>query len=83
MSRISKILIERKTDNILHSGNLFSNFQSYLVIHMASSLLGLIDWWVTNDAPYSIETMAMIYERLVVQATWHALSGEEMHNINS
>lgn len=47
-------------------------------IHMASSVLGLIDWWITNDAPYSIESMAMIYERLVIQATWYAISTEDM-----
>jgi AcrR family transcriptional regulator len=41
--------------------------------HMVSSLLGLIDWWLANDSPYTIERMAMIYERLIVQATWHAL----------
>ncbi len=44
--------------------------------HMVSSLLGLIDWWLTEDAPYSLERMAMIYDRLIIQATWHALRYE-------
>ena len=41
--------------------------------HMVSSLVGLIDWWLFNDMPYSIERMAMVYQRLIIQATWHAL----------
>ena len=43
---------------------------------MVSSLLGLIEWWLVNDIPDTIERMAMIYERLIVQATWHALNSE-------
>lgn len=42
--------------------------------HMVASTLGLIDWWLENQAPYSVERMAMIYDRLIIQATWHALS---------
>lgn len=42
-------------------------------LHMVSSLLGLIEWWLAAGAPYSIERMAMIYDRLVIQATWYAL----------
>lgn len=41
--------------------------------HMVSSLLGLIDWWLSQDQPYSIDDMALIYERLIIQATWLAL----------
>ena len=44
--------------------------------HMVASLLGLIDWWLFNGTPYSIEKMAMIYRRLIVEATWHALGDE-------
>jgi AcrR family transcriptional regulator len=46
--------------------------------HMASSLLGLIYWWITNEMSYSVETMAMVYERLVIQATWHALMTDDL-----
>jgi AcrR family transcriptional regulator len=41
--------------------------------HMTSSILGLIDWWLEEGAPYSSERMARIYDRLIVQATWDAL----------
>jgi AcrR family transcriptional regulator len=41
--------------------------------HMVSSLLGLIDWWLAEDIPYPIERMAMIYDRLIIQATWDVL----------
>lgn len=44
--------------------------------HMVSSLLGLIDWWLTEEQPYPVDQMAFIYERLIIQATWHAL-GED------
>jgi len=42
--------------------------------HMVSSIMGLIDWWITNAMPYSKERMAVVYERLVIRATWHALN---------
>jgi AcrR family transcriptional regulator len=44
--------------------------------HMVSSLLGIIDWWLSQEQPYSSEQMALIYERLIIQATWHALNPE-------
>jgi AcrR family transcriptional regulator len=44
--------------------------------HMVASHLGLIDWWLSNDRPYSIEIMARIYDRLIIRATWQALQME-------
>ena len=44
--------------------------------HMVSSVLGMIDWWITNGMPFSKERMAVVYERLVIGATWHALNPE-------
>ncbi|MCI0709698.1 MAG: TetR/AcrR family transcriptional regulator [Chloroflexi bacterium] len=41
--------------------------------HLVSSLLGLADWWLSNDQSYTVVQMARFYERLVVQTTWHAL----------
>jgi AcrR family transcriptional regulator len=46
--------------------------------HMVSSLIGLIDWWLTNDLSYPIERMAAIYERLIIQATWQALDADNI-----
>ena len=37
--------------------------------HIATSLLGLIEWWLEHDMPYSVEQMANIYERLILKAT--------------
>lgn len=48
---------------------------------MAASLLGLIDWWISNDNPYPIETMAMIYDRLVLDATWRAIEPENLDDV--
>lgn len=42
--------------------------------HVAHSLLGLIEWWLENDQPYSLERMAQIYQRLIIRATLNALS---------
>lgn len=45
--------------------------------HMVSALLGLVDWWLFNDMPYSIERMAMVYDRLIIQGTWYALRSDD------
>ncbi len=37
--------------------------------HMATSLLGLIEWWLEHDMPYPIEQMTNVYERLILKAT--------------
>jgi len=41
--------------------------------HMVSSILGLIDWWLGNNQPYTIAQMAKFYDRLVIQGTWHVM----------
>jgi AcrR family transcriptional regulator len=43
-------------------------------VHMASSLLGLIEWWLEGRMKAPIDLMAAIYERLVIRATWQALT---------
>jgi AcrR family transcriptional regulator len=37
--------------------------------HIAASLLALIEWWLENDMPYSLERMAQIYSKLIISAT--------------
>jgi hypothetical protein len=44
--------------------------------HMVSSLLGLVEWWISNEMPYSVERMAVVYERLIIGATWYAIESE-------
>ncbi len=46
--------------------------------HMVVAVIGLIEWWLDTRMELSVEEMARIYKRLVIQATWHAL---ENHNI--
>jgi AcrR family transcriptional regulator len=41
--------------------------------HMISALFGLIEWWLSQHQPYPIQTMASIYQRLIIQATWYAM----------
>jgi AcrR family transcriptional regulator len=41
--------------------------------HMVAGLIGLIEWWLEKDMILPVDEMARIYERLIVQATWHAL----------
>jgi AcrR family transcriptional regulator len=42
--------------------------------HMASSLLGLITWWLENDPPYTAEEMAQMYHQLNVQPMMSRIS---------
>lgn len=41
--------------------------------HMAISVIGLIEWWLDQKMNQSLDEMANIYNRLVIQATWLAL----------
>lgn len=41
--------------------------------HIAASALELVAWWLENDMPYPPEEMALIYDRLIIQATWHVI----------
>jgi hypothetical protein len=43
---------------------------------MVSSLLGLVEWWISNEMPYSVERMAVVYERLIIGGTWYAIESE-------
>jgi AcrR family transcriptional regulator len=44
--------------------------------HMVAGLIGLIEWWLEKDMSLSVEEMARVYERLIIQATWIALPAE-------
>jgi AcrR family transcriptional regulator len=37
--------------------------------HIGASLLALIEWWLENEMPYSLERMAHIYGKLIIAAT--------------
>jgi AcrR family transcriptional regulator len=41
--------------------------------HMIIALVGLITWWVDNNMNLTVDEMARIYQRLIIQATWYAL----------
>ena len=43
--------------------------------HAAAAVWELVAWWVTHDMPYLPERMAKIYDELVIEATWWAVSG--------
>jgi AcrR family transcriptional regulator len=40
--------------------------------HLAAAQISLIEWWLDNDMPYTVEYMAHIYDRLVSAATINA-----------
>ena len=44
--------------------------------HIASSLLELVAWWLDSDMLLTPDQMAHIYARLVIEATWFAVSGK-------
>jgi len=46
--------------------------------HMVVSVIGLIEWWLAQQMSLSVQEMARIYERLVIQATWHALDSANL-----
>ena len=41
--------------------------------HMATSLVGLIEWWLEENMQMTVEKMAYIYKRLIIDATLFAL----------
>jgi AcrR family transcriptional regulator len=43
-------------------------------LHMVSSLLALVDWWLAHGMQPSVDRMAAIYERLIIRSTWQALT---------
>jgi len=45
--------------------------------HIAAAVWELVAWWVSHDMPYPPERMAQIYDELVIEATWWAVSGEK------
>jgi len=49
--------------------------------HIVAALIGLIEWWLEKDQQPTIEAMAGIYERLIIQATWYALDGRNLLSI--
>jgi AcrR family transcriptional regulator len=61
-----------------HSGLPDPNFPYQIAaVHMVSSLLGLINWWLDSDHSIPVESMAEIYDRLIVRATWWAITPGE------
>ncbi len=46
------------------------------VNHMALSFVGLIEWWLDRKMPMSIEQIAQIYNRLIIQGTMYAVLSE-------
>jgi AcrR family transcriptional regulator len=45
-----------------------------VVNHFLSSLFSIIKWWLDHDKPYAIDQMAYIYDRLIVRATFYAVT---------
>ncbi len=41
--------------------------------HMAASLLAMIDWWLDQDQPASVEQIAVIYDQLIITSTLQAV----------
>jgi AcrR family transcriptional regulator len=43
-------------------------------LHMVSSLMGMVEWWLEHKLDPPAERMAAVYERLIIRATWQALT---------
>ena len=73
MSEMVQMHIHNHTDNIINRAiptEIAAN-------HMVSSLLALVEWWLSNEMPYSKERMAMVYDHLIIRATWHVLASND------
>jgi len=44
-----------------------------LANHAAGAILNLVEWWLENDRPYSVEAMGEFYSRLIVEAVFDRL----------
>ena len=49
-----------------------------LINHTAVGTLELIAWWLDNDKMYSIELMADIYKKLVIDAAWQSVESKSI-----
>ena len=49
--------------------------------HMVSSILGLINWWLVENTPLTVEQMGKIYELLIIKGTWQAISSETARDL--
>jgi AcrR family transcriptional regulator len=75
-SRVSEMMLEHikgHSDHVLRSEIPLEA----AAVHMVSSLVGLIEWWLEREMQPSVEKMASIYERLIIRATWQGLSRED------
>jgi hypothetical protein len=52
-----------------------------VVNHFLSSIFTLIKWWLDHDKPYPIEQMAYIYDMLIVQASFYAVTNLKTDDI--
>jgi AcrR family transcriptional regulator len=69
LQRIKDYLVKHlreKCDPLLPPEAALPASREVIYQHMASSLLGLITWWLENDPPYSAEQMAQMYHQLNV-----------------
>lgn len=53
-----------------------------LAQHIAASMLAMIEWWLVNDRPYSIQQMAAIYHEVISKPT-HELLGAKAYPSHS
>lgn len=76
VQKLKNLLSRRIEEHMLeHSRNL--NEPAFPVElaahHMAISVIGLIEWWLNHKMSQSLDEMARIYNRLVIQSTWYAI----------
>ncbi len=77
VDKLKKLLARRVEDHIQRHARELDDLAFPLELaanHMVAGLIGLIEWWLEKEMPLPVEEMARIYERLIIQATWYALS---------
>lgn len=76
VDKLKKLLARRIEDHIQSHARELDELAFPIELaanHMQAALIGMIEWWLDKGMPLSVEEMALIYERLVIQATWYAL----------
>lgn len=80
-----KLLLTTRVEEHTHdhySSSTAPAYYSELAAHqMVTTLIGLMEWWLSRDMDCSIEEMSFLYHRLVIQATAFAFQIEDTSHL--
>lgn len=67
---LSQHLIELGTRNALANLDVCTDLIPAEIVahHIVVSTIGLVEWWLAHNRPYSVERMGLIYQQLIMQS---------------